>query len=508
MAKVPKKRGRPQVIPDWVAQSPELIVSDESTKRKIARALSAGLIRRLAPQIYTKNLTTEASQLIRRHLWEIIGRLVPEAVLAYRTAFEAGPTPGGEVWVTWRRARTIPLPGHRIHCIRGAGPQPSDMRYVGGLYFPSEARQLLENLGRARTTTAGTRAVPRAAIESRLEQILQNRGEGGINQLRDLARALAPVLKRTQEMDMLDGIIGTLLGTLDAPLEASTAKARARGRPFDTGVVARLDLLFHHLQTTLFPTHPDPVREGPGWDHLAFFDAYFSNYIEGTTFEVAEAEGIVFEGRIVPRRTEDSHDILGTYRVVADPDEMRRGILTYGDVDAFLGHLRERHRTILAGREGSRPGEFKVVPNRAGETVFVLPELVIGTLAAGYERGRALATPFARAVFTMALVTEVHPFIDGNGRVARAFLNAELIAGEERRILIPSVYRDDYLGALRGFTRRQEVALLPRVLERAQAFTAAIDFTDRPRATRMLTELNAFREPDEARLGIPGEGRN
>jgi Fic family protein len=38
----------------------------------------------------------------------------------------------------------------------------------------------------------------------------------------------------------------------------------------------------------------------------------------------------------------------------------------------------------------------------------------------------------------MFLISEVHPFDDGNGRVARAFMNAELVAAGHCRILIPS----------------------------------------------------------------------
>ena len=51
--------------------------------------------------------------------------------------------------------------------------------------------------------------------------------------------------------------------------------------------------------------------------------------------------------------------------------------------------------------------------------MFVEPELVDGTLRVGHDVGRALVDPFARAVYVMFLVTEVHPFTDGNGRVAR-----------------------------------------------------------------------------------------
>ncbi len=45
----------------------------------------------------------------------------------------------------------------------------------------------------------------------------------------------------------------------------------------------------------------------------------------------------------------------------------------------------------------------------------------------------------------MVIVSEVHPFSDGNGRVARVMMNEELIAHDEERIIIPTAYRTDYL---------------------------------------------------------------
>ncbi|MXW94041.1 MAG: Fic family protein [Acidimicrobiaceae bacterium] len=45
----------------------------------------------------------------------------------------------------------------------------------------------------------------------------------------------------------------------------------------------------------------------------------------------------------------------------------------------------------------------------------------------------------------MVVVTEVHPFEDGNGRVARVMMNAELSAVGAASIVIPSVYRNEHV---------------------------------------------------------------
>jgi hypothetical protein len=273
--------------------------------------------------------------------------------------------------------------------------------------------------------------------------------------------------------------------------------------PYDPGAMQRVDLLVADLLRAVPHDRPDSSLSGTAWDNLAFFDAYFSNYIEGTTFEVAEAEAIVFQGRIPERRPADAHDVLGTYRFVGDAGEMQRGLADFASSDAMLERIRLCNAVVLQGRPEIQPGTWKTEPNRAGESHFVPPELVEGTLRAGLERIRGLPEPLQRACCLMFLLTEVHPFDDGNGRVARALMNAELVAGRQRRILIPAVYREDYMGALRELTRRDRPGLMLPMLERAQEFTAAVDFTDRAAAITALATANAFRESDEARLRMP-----
>lgn len=53
---------------------------------------------------------------------------------------------------------------------------------------------------------------------------------------------------------------------------------------------------------------------------------------------------------------------------------------------------------------------------------------------------------------------------DGNGRLARIFLNCELFAPGQQRILIPTSKRENYLIALRALSRRRRPELLSRVM--------------------------------------------
>jgi fido (protein-threonine AMPylation protein) len=130
----------------------------------------------------------------------------------------------------------------------------------------------------------------------------------------------------------------------------------------------------------------------------------------------------------------------------------------------------------------------------------VHPEEVEGTLRAGWAVTDTLDDPFHRAVMMAFVVAEVHPFDDGNGRISRIMMNAELSAGGQCRIVIPSVYRHDYLGALGALTHNARPDALVSVLAFAQRWTSQVDWSDRLHADADLESTNAFVDSGRAVL--------
>ena len=100
----------------------------------------------------------------------------------------------------------------------------------------------------------------------------------------------------------------------------------------------------------------------------------------------------------------------------------------------------------------------------------------------------------------MVLVSEVHPFADGNGRAARVMMNAELVAGGQERIIIPTAYRTDYLGSLKAFSQSGRTEALIRMLDIAQRYTHSIDWSTLETARAALEHTNAFAEGEDAKM--------
>ena len=472
-----------------------IVFAGDRPSSTIVDQLRRGVLVRIAPGVYT-DVVDDVEDVVEREWPTIVGRLMPGAVITDRSAPAGGPVDGVLYLARPVKPRAVQLPGLLVVAREGSGPLPSDTVLPGGLYQASRARALAENTLRTRAVlNRPSRTFSDDELADWVDRLLRIDGEERLRSYRKQAEAIAGDLNVPPSgIDRLGELIGAAIGTRTVFTGSKALAARQKGVPYDVDRIARFDLLVRALRRSVPQNRPaDPIDRR--WDFLPFFEAYFSNYIEGTEFELDEAADLVFKGHIPNGRTKDAHDITGTFEVVNDLKEMS-SVAT--SAEQFIELLRYRHSIILAGRLEKNPGEFKTIANRAGDSVFVRPDLVQGTLLTGFEHLEELDTAWERAVYALFLVSEVHPFDDGNGRAARVMMNAELVASGQARIIIPIVYRDDYLGGLRRLTRQDDPSVLIKALRYAHDYTASIDFTDWDTATTQLHRTNAFNAPDNA----------
>lgn len=152
------------------------------------------------------------------------------------------------------------------------------------------------------------------------------------------------------------------------------------------------------------------------------------------------------------------------------------------------------------------PGEFKTQPNRAGNTEFVHSRLIRGTLVEGSRLLPTVPEGTARALLAMFLISEVHPFTDGNGRLARLVMNAELNVVGSCRIIVPTLYREEYLDCLRNLTRDADPVPYMNAMQRIHEWTAAFDYENLDNVIAVMTRCNAFeRSPVQYKLLSPSQ---
>lgn len=487
-----------------------LAFADEGNRAHLSRQMRSGKALRLAAGVYAVGATLPPERVAREYRFQLIAHFWPGAILCDQTALCGGEPVDGWMFICHPhppRTADLVLPGLTIAVRVGPAALPGDMPAPEGLHFSGPVRTLVENIpGPGRPPQDRP---PRAAGVNAVEDRLDSDARAGVpgrisnmlNQLDVIGHYLpAPAVELVRRR--LAGLLGTVTGSQPA---SERLRARLAGQPFDQH---RLDM-FSEFAELLTDTAPAPrAATGPieRWAWLPFYEAYFSNFIEGTQFNVEEARRIAIDGQESAGRAEDSHDIRATYRLATHREHSRTTPTTGAEL---LDLLREQHALLLAARPDRRPGMFKERTNYAGGYTFVEPDLLTGTLIRGFEALAPVTDAFQRAIALMLLITECHPFDDGNGRLARLVANAALSTAGQVRIVIPTVYRNDYLAGLSGVSNRagRGEALLS-VLGFAQKWTAHVVWSTYEQADAQMAASNAYLDAGAAersgrRLRLP-----
>ncbi len=477
------------------------LANDPNQAKQLSRLSRQKKIRRVYRGIYTDNLQDPIAEIVIKNWMDIVSHIVSKGILSFRTAVELKPAPFKDqsiVFITSSYAKTIVVPGLIIKVLKGNNNAYIE-QVLPGIARSNTARMLLENLTTVRSADyKGIKTIGIDGVENFLAKELRLRNKNGLNQIRDDAKIIAAELGYPSEYKRLNQIIRALLSThpVEGFLNSNYAKAVAKKEPYDSRRIKLFEDLILYLKKCKFKSRIYKYSK-MSFKNLTFFESYFSNFIEGTEFIIDEAEDIVFKGIEINSRHADSHDVLSNFTLSNDCSEMN---LTPKTPNELLDIIKNRHAYLMKERPDKRPGEFKERPNKAGNTYFVAPDEVIGTLHHGFELYNLLHDGLEKALFMHLLISEVHPFEDGNGRLSRIMMNAELVKAELFKIIIPSAYRDNYLNGLRLVSRDNNFRIYCKVMDQAQAYTSSINWLDYGEAREKIETDRANLMPDE---GLP-----
>lgn len=310
--------------------------------------------------------------------------------------------------------------------------------------------------------------------------------------------------RSVEPLPELNGDVASLLATIDdlrrvwdealrlaAPEEVEEARKRSlRRHAIETGIIERLYDLTWGVTEALVA--------------------------EGLTVDAAAHEGGISQDTLAIIR--DQYSALD---YLADACR--------GGVDLSLHFIRElhvlitRHQQVYDGQDQFgrvipvrlAHGEWKTQANFAvrdegGRVEFAPPEQVqseMELLLTGYKEAEG-AHPIIRAAWLHHRFISIHPFADGNGRVARALTLLVLLQSRYAPLVVDRRQRSDYIGGLesandgdlrpliRFFARLEGIALrseLIRPVEAVPAGTAAVDVA-RAYADRLRVLVGASNE--------------
>jgi len=76
-------------------------------------------------------------------------------------------------------------------------------------------------------------------------------------------------------------------------------------------------------------------------------------------------------------------------------------------------------------------------------------------------------------------------------------MNREFYAASEVPIIIPTVYRLDYIGTVKKLTKTDDPSVYIKMMRRAQSFTISLDYTSFETARLGLSKAKAFSDDPE-----------
>lgn len=245
-----------------------------------------------------------------------------------------------------------------------------------------------------------------------------------------------------------------------------------RGRPSRATVYQRLERAVADLEQRLGGL-PDPQQARAIWDDIWYDEAHHSTALEGNTLVRREVAELLDKGRALGAKTlREYNEVRGyadaagwVYTQAMDPEGWHDGRLL------AITEVRHVHRMALApawdvaphenATGGEAPGNFREHDIRSFEAGMSPPSWPLvpaeveqwveeacalgGRLRAAGAVDRPLPEELARL---HARFEQIHPFLDGNGRVGRLLLNLKLVRLGYPPVVIFKVQRDAYLSAL------------------------------------------------------------
>lgn len=173
-----------------------------------------------------------------------------------------------------------------------------------------------------------------------------------------------------------------------------------------------------------------------------------SNAIEGSTLSVGETELAVAKGiTITGHDPAFVKDAVSLDRALMRITELAKNKAAVSDIS----QLHEVHGLLLGDRPGAGifrrdrvviSGAKHVPPRDWNEVMKHMEEWQ------AWSKANATLPAPIRSIILHAWLTHIHPYIDGNGRVSRAFGNLELIRAGYPPIIIKKKERERYIDAL------------------------------------------------------------
>jgi hypothetical protein len=157
------------------------------------------------------------------------------------------------------------------------------MALAGGLYQASKGRALAENTRPSRSRGGRPRrTLDLAELGDWVDRLCQIDGPQRLAEYREDAEHVADAVGAPKDaVRKLSQLIGAALGTQQVRTASKALTARQASLPYDQDRIRLFGRLITGLRESAPQNRPVEDPRDPRYTFLPFFEAYFSNFIEG-----------------------------------------------------------------------------------------------------------------------------------------------------------------------------------------------------------------------------------
>lgn len=194
------------------------------------------------------------------------------------------------------------------------------------------------------------------------------------------------------------------------------------------------------------PLPPETIRSLKDYYRIGL--TFTSNALEGNSLTESETKIVIEDGLTIEGKPlQDVYEAVGHANAYDYIYQISSGMELHEEDILKLHHL--FYRQINA----EQAGHFRTVPVFiSGSSYAVTPPQKIATemgkFVSWFNKSESKTHPVEFAALVHKKFVFIHPFIDGNGRVARLLMNLILIQEGYVITIIPPVIRQDYIRAL------------------------------------------------------------
>lgn len=175
---------------------------------------------------------------------------------------------------------------------------------------------------------------------------------------------------------------------------------------------------------------------------------YSSNALEGNSLTESETKVVIEDGLTVQGKP--LHDI---YEALGHAEAYDHLQFMAADKRLEVADILKLHELFYRRIDPSQAGKFRTVPVFISGSHYPLPlpeqiPVLMDKFLVWYQQNETELHPLELAALVHQRFVFIHPFVDGNGRVARLLMNLVLLRFGYPITIIPPILRLEYIAAL------------------------------------------------------------